>query len=934
MSETLLNTKLHIPPRRSNVVARPRLIQRLEEGLSPGCRLLLLSAPPGSGKTTLIAEWIHGRSRPAPALATAWLSLDEGDNDPARFLAHLVAALQQFEAGLGENALAAFQSPQPPPVEAVLTALLNELITLADQPTSVPGHAFVLVLDDYHAIDAQPVHHTLSFLLDHLPPHVHVVLSTRADPPLPLSRLRSRGSMIELRAADLRFLPQEAAALLTDVMGLCLSEQDIAQLEARTEGWATGLQLAALALRPILATKLDSSVPEQEQVSSFIQTFSGDDRFVADYLVEEVLQRQPESIQAFLLQTSILKVLCAPLCAAVTGHGGAQAILEDLERSNMFVIPLDRRRQWYRYHHLFADLLRHRLQQTGIELMRTLHRRASEWFIENDGPAEAVRHALAAEDYERAAGLIEERAWALMSLGESATYLDWLKALPDDVVSAHPRLVLLHAWALIAATQLDAIEPLLKGIQRRLSEAGRDVGQDSWTRGSEQQALEGEIAAIRATVAGMQGNAKAVAAHAHRALSKLPEDEQLLRGVLYNALGTAYEYRGDAAGASQAFAEAAALSRSAENTLIALIALGNLAQQQDTQGKLHQAADTCREALALAAQQAEPAPSGEKRGPSPAVGMAYVELGRLYCEWNDLDEAIRNLETGISIGKRSGIVELEAIGHVAMVRARLAQRDLEGARQAMREAERLADRYEVSAGLASQISTWRARLWLAEGNRVAVARWTSELRLSPEDGWLPQHQAAQVVYARLLLAEKRPEAALPVLDRLIRAAQEQDRTGQIIELLVLQTLAHGMVGQTDSAIAALGQALVLAEPQGYVRTFVDEGEAMIGLLAGAAARGVASAYAQSLIAAFCPEQLGSSAETLVRRPTGGLVEPLSERELEVLRLVASGLSNREIAQELVITVGTTKWHLSNIYSKLDVHSRMQAAALARTLGLI
>ncbi len=933
MSEGLLYTKLHIPPRGRKLVPRPRLTRMLDEGLRPGCRLVLVSAPPGSGKTTLVTDWIHS-SKLTPAPLVTWLSLDDGDNDAVRFLAYVVAALQRFEAGLGEDALAALQSPQPPPLEAVLTALLNELAALSEQPSRDPAQSFALTLDDYHVIRAPPVHHILSFLLEHLPLHLHVVLATRADPPVPLSRLRSRGMMIEIRAEDLRFQPQETTALLNEVLGLHLSEQDIARLETRTEGWAAGLQLAALALRPMLAAEEAPESLEVKPASAFIQAFSGDDRFVVDYLVEEVLQHQSEPIQAFLLQTSILERLYGPLCATVTGQAGAQAILEHLERDNMFVVPLDRRRQWYRYHHLFSDLLRHRLLQGDSRIVTSLHQRASQWFQANGFPTEAVQHSIAAEDFEQAARLIEERAWTLMSLGESATYLGWLEALPADIVSSRPRLELVHAWALIAMMQLDAIEPRLREIEKRLTARKTASPKDGETQTAECQALEGEIAALRATVAGMRGDVEAVARHARTALAQLPKEEQLLRGVLSNALGTAYQSQGDAVAASQAFREAAEMSRAAGNTLIALIALGNLSREQEVQGKLRQAADTCLEALDLAIAPERSVHSAAKSRASPAVGMAYVELGRLSYEWNDLDAATKNLETGIDIGKRSGIVELEVSGHVAMVPAFQAQEDMRSAHQAMWKAQQLATTYEASVGLASQISICRARLWLAEGNLEAVARWTAELGLSAEDEWHPQRQAEQVVLARLRIAKQQPEGALLLLDRLLRAAQAQLRTGHAIQLLVLKALAHRMIGDVSVAVAVLGQALLLAEPQGYVRTFLDEGGPMLDLLTEAAARGIAPAYVRSLTAAFGAGQQAAMREIPTQHSGRGLAEPLSERELEVLRLVASGLSNKEIAQELVVTVGTAKWHLNNIYGKLDVHSRTQATARARELGLL
>ena len=430
MSTPILATKLYIPPPRPKVVLRPRLIERLNEGLDR--KLTLISAPAGFGKTTLVSEWVAGSERPA-----AWLSLDEGDNDPTRFLTYLVAALQTIAPDIGEGVLSVLQSPQPPPTESILTALLNEI-------TAVPDD-FVLVLDDYHVIDARPVDAALTFLLEHLPPQMHLVITTREDPQLPLARLRARGQLTELRAADLRFTPSEAAAFLNEVMGLNLSAEDIAALETRTEGWIAGLQLAALSMRG------------REDVPGFIRAFAGDNRYIVDYLVEEVLQRQPERVRSFLLQTSILDRLSGPLCDAVTGQEEGNALLEALERGNFFVVPLDDRRHWYRYHHLFADVLHAHLMAEQPDQVPTLHRRASEWYEQHGSAADAIRHALAAEDFERAADLVELAVPAMRRSRQEATLLGWLKALPDELIQCRPVLSVAYAGTLLQAASSRAL---------------------------------------------------------------------------------------------------------------------------------------------------------------------------------------------------------------------------------------------------------------------------------------------------------------------------------------------------------------------------------------------------------------------------------------------------------------------------------------------
>ena len=445
MSTSILATKLYIPPPRPKVVLRPRLVERLDEGLHH--KLTLISAPAGFGKTTLVSEWVASCER-----ATAWLSLDEGDNDLARFLAYLVAALQTIMADMGEGVLAVLQSPQPPPIESMLTALLNEITATPDD--------FILVLDDYHVMDAQPVDHALTFLLEHLPPQMHLVIATREDPQLPLARLRARGQLTELRAADLRFTPSEAAEFLNRVMGLNLSADDIAALETRTEGWITGLQMAAL------------SMQGRSDTASFIQAFTGSHRFVLDYLVEEVLQRQPEHMRSFLLQTAVLDRLNGSLCDAVTGREDGRGMLETLERGNLFVIPLDDRRQWYRYHHLFADVLQTRLMEEWPDQVSALHRRASVWYEQNGLPSDAIRHALAAEDFERAADLIELAGPVVEESSQTATWLGWVRALPDELVRARPVLSVWYAYALLGRGEMEAAEARLTDAERWLELVG------------------------------------------------------------------------------------------------------------------------------------------------------------------------------------------------------------------------------------------------------------------------------------------------------------------------------------------------------------------------------------------------------------------------------------------------------------------------------
>jgi LuxR family maltose regulon positive regulatory protein len=686
MPTALLTSKLHIPPPRPEMVQRPRLMERLATGLPGGARkLTVISAPPGFGKTTLLSEWAQamGAHRDAPLpqpgrVGVAWLTLDQGDNDPARFLAYLVAALQTLEIGpgatgpIGEDVLGALQMPQPLPLDALLTVLANDLATV---PTP-----FLLILDDYHLIEAPQIHRAVSFLLEHMPPQMHLVISTRADPPLALSRLRGRDAITEIRTDDLRFTPGEAAAFLRQVMGLELSSEDVAMLETRTEGWIAGLQLAALALQG-LAQKGRGEVWGGE-ASDFVAAFAGDDRYIADYLVEEVLQHQPDPVQSFLLQTAILDRLSGPLCDAVLrGDSGqpsmgrglsvpdhpppatnyAQSMLEMLERGNLFLLPLDQKRQWYRYHRLFADLLRRHLQQmpTLAAQVSELHLRASAWFEQNGYTAEAIGHALAAQDFERAAHLLEVATWTIISQGEITTLRGWLEALPEALIRSRPRLGLIHAWTLMAAMDLEAVEPCLREVEQRLATAG-----DATAGGPDPEGLLGEVVAIRASVASLRGDVTTTLELSREALARLPEENLRLRGLLANTLGSGYDSLGEVGQASEAFAQSAALSQAVGNTLIALIALGNLARVQEIGGQLRQAAATCRRALRLGAEQG--------RMP-PAAGVAYVGLGRLLYEWDDLDAAMEHITKGIDMGRRAGIAELVAAGCAALARVHQAQ---------------------------------------------------------------------------------------------------------------------------------------------------------------------------------------------------------------------------------------------------------------------
>ncbi|MBN1136725.1 MAG: tetratricopeptide repeat protein [Anaerolineae bacterium] len=912
----LLTTKLYIPPIRPKLISRPRLVDWVSAAIH--YKLTLISAPAGFGKTTLLGECAARCGRPV-----AWLSLDESDNDPARFLAYLIAALQNIEMGIGREALRALDAPQAPPVAALLVDLINEIAAMP-----VP---FVLVLDDYHLIEAQPIHDALAFLLDHQPPHMHLVLATRADPPLPLARLRARGQLAELRQSDLCFTTKEAAAFLNDVMGLGLSAEHVAALEARTEGWIAGLQMAALSLQ--------GRSQDPAARSEFVQAFTGSHRFVLDYLVGEVLDQQPAAIQEFLLKTSILKRLAGPLCDAVAvseragepgagpaavmpGYSDSQAILERLDAANLFIVPLDDERSWYRYHRLFADLLRRRLWQTYPDLPPTLHRRASEWHEQQGLMAAAIDHALAAQDLDRAARLIEENVEATLMRSEVTTFLNWVGKLPDESVRSRPTLCYFYAWALsMSGRSLDVVE-------QRLQDAAR--AQDA----ASMEPMAGRMAALRAYLMVFRADMRRAVELGRQALEQLPESDLFLRSVVAWILGLARLDDGDLQHGAQALEEVATMSQEIGNPLIAVAALCQQARLQMRQGRLHQARETFERALQLAAD-----PYGQRL---PIASKALVGLGELEREWNDLEAAAGYLTESIELAKQwSEMAAFDA--YFPLARTRLAQGDVQAAREAIETARQIADRSEatkiddlvadlqqagflVSQGDFEGATRWAETRGLAPGRPSESAPGLDE-RQDPISAHLRKYE--QLVLARLLISQGRAVEALDLLQPLLALARKLGRIDLTIEIQILIGLACGAEGQDVQAIEALAEALRLAEPGGYIRMFVDQGQPVARLLRQAASGGVAPAYVAKLLAAFGPEPA-----VAISPQVQAIVEPLSERELAVLRLLAAGLSNSEIAAELVVAVSTVRSHCKNIYSKLDVHRRWAAVQRAQELGLI
>lgn len=893
MPPTLIATKLSVPRGRPNIVARPRL----QEALSANDwrKMTLVSAPAGFGKTTLLVTWLQDPGR------VAWLSLDDADNDLARFLTYLVEALRGVEAGVGESVLDALRGPQLESTETLVGLLVNDTAALA-QGVSI-------VLDDYHVIDAAAVHEAVTLFLEHLPNNAHLVISSRSDPPLPLAKLRARGQLTELRAADLRFTLDESCAFLGDVMGLTLSPGDVATLEEITEGWVAALQLAALGMQG------------KRDVSSFVGAFSGSNRHVLDFLAEEVLARQPEPVRSFLLHTSVLGRLCAPLCAALVGSSKAQEMLEGLEQGNLFVVPLDDERRWYRYHHLFADFLRGRLTREYPDLVGALHLRASGWFEATGLNAEAITHALAAAaggadpTFERAARILEVESAYVRGSGESATLLAWLGALPEDAKRQRPRLLLAHVLALAIAGQLDHAEPLLDEAER-LAEAAK----------ADRDYLLGFAAAIRCYSSRLRGEVRQAVAFGKRALSLLPDEGLPRRAFATNCLGEALRASGELAAAGEVLGEALRLGQTFDHLYGMLVARVSGVRALVEQGRLREAEGVLR----LAQQDVM------ERGAEafPAAGLVNLGLGALYYEQNTLGKAERELTRGLALFGRAREVINLTWGYLTLSRLNWAQGEAEGALELAHQAEQVAQNAGATFE-ATLAAIWIAQLHLERGNLEPATMFeqtlNEDLDLAIEVWW----RAAQVV-VRLCLYKGDFGRAHAILEKLCSAAEAAGRTGDLIQALILQALTFWRDDRREQAFEPILRALILAQPEGYMRTFLDEGadiRKMLSRVLAARLRNddtvaspIAPPYMAKLLAAFGQTEPTPSANQLSSL--------LTDRELEVLTLIAAGESNKAIATTLSVSVGTIKTHINNLYGKLEVRSRTQALARAHEAGIL
>ncbi|MBN2390826.1 MAG: tetratricopeptide repeat protein [Anaerolineae bacterium] len=909
MAIPLLVTKLTIPPLRPQRVRRPRLTHALTKGFEPNCLLTLVCAPAGYGKTTLLRDWWETLAEQrlddgAPAPHCVWLTLDQGDDDLACFLNYLVAALQKVRPGMKGGLLTALQTPRPGSVQTLATLLINDLVE-----TETTGR-IVLVLDDYHLITTPSIHDFLSFLVEHQPPHLCVIIASRADPSLPLARWRARGQLVEIRQEDLLFTHEESAEFFGEMLDIYLSPAHLTALERRTEGWGAGLHLAALSMRHLT------------DVEAFIRTFSGAHEHIADYLTDEVLAQQPEAVVAFLLQTSILDSLTAPLCEAVTGQTGAQAMLSYLMEANLFLIPLDQQQTWYRYHTLFADLLRKRLFTSQRAQVEALHRRASHWYEENGFLSPAIDHALAGEDFERAAALIESTAEDRLARGETATLLRWLEALPPASKDAHLSLWIFHGLALILYGKPDT------PVRDALDRLSGSVAVNS---------VQGETALLQALGTIMTGQTAEAISLTEKALQHLPSDSLFFRSLAADSLGMAHTLRGETAAAIAAFTQVVELATRTGAGMLSVMGLSSLAGLHYTQGQLRVAARMYQNVIDLA---------NERLGKNSIyTGRARLGLGELAREWNDLDAALRYFDDAVTAMEQFSETGL-TVCYLSIARVKLSQHAWDAAQDYIAQAQRHARESTASPFDDLLVGITQARYWVLHGDADLALEWARSQGLlerpvaevlagrGPTAAIDELMHGQYLLLARVFLALGQPDKALQIIEPLSSNALKAGHNRRGIEYLVLKALALQQKQDIARAVAVIGEALRLGEAEGFQRVFLDEGKPMAHLLYQAAEQGHYPAYTGKLLAGFSPAELTEPGQASKTNSDESLIEPLSDRENEVLALLAAGLSNKEIAGRLYISLSTTKWHIANIFGKLGVKSRTQAVSRARDFGLL
>jgi len=884
----LLKTKLFIPSTRSKLVSRSRLTEKLNGGL--GRKLTLISAPAGFGKTTIVSEWVQDLDE---EYQVAWFSLGENDNVLARFLSYFVASLQGHVAHIGGEVLEMLQLPQLPKVEALLTPLLNEITSIRKET--------VFVLDDFHLIEDLQVHQAMDFLVENSPQQFHLVIVTREDPPLPLARLSARNQLTELRAKDLRFTKAESAEFLTQVMGLNLSVKQVSVLEERTEGWIAGLQLAAISMQGL------------EDVTAFIETFTGSHRLVLDYLIEEVLVHQSDDVQDFLLKTSILDKLNGSLCDTLTGQKNGQRQLERLEQANLFVVPLDEEREWFRYHHLFSNLLRQRVRKTFHDEFAALHLKASKWYFENNFSDDAIEHAILSKDYHWTAELIEASIDHALLFGEQNKLKRWLSNLPETEILQSPQLCVLKASSLFAENLLEEACYFLDAVKTALDSSSS----------TDTDKFLGRALVVRSSIASYRGDNEKAEKFVLQALKLIPESDVAWRWSALDNLGSMYGAI-DAKIAYKVLHEALEVSKRTHNQYLTLLASMRLVVVLRELGNLDYAIEICEHQLKIADENA--------LSKTALVGWLYTLWGEILAEKNEIDSALTLVSKGIELTKRGNDLILLGSSYLSMTRVLFSSEDWDRASKFIREIRE--DDQDITLWVTHQFKAWQARIWIMQKNLDAASLWAEACEVDVEDELDPIHDFDYGILSRILIVKGDAGEALKLLARLFDTADAGHRTSKTIEILNLQALAMQSAGKMDEAIGFLERALTLAEPGGFVRVFLDEGPPMAHLLYEALSRKISPDYVQRLLRAFPVEEPEKEGTPQPQDSDSHLIEPLSEREIEILQLIAEGLTNENIGSKLYLSLNTVKAHTRNIYGKLGVNSRTQAVAKARALGLI
>jgi len=894
VNSTLLKTKTYRPLVRPELVSRPHLMRRMDDGFNS--KLTVVSAPAGYGKTTLVSAWAAECKCPV-----AWLSLDEEDNDPVRFLTYVITAAQTIRPNLGQEILSVLQSAQPPAIINLLPALINQLDDIHVR--------FVLVLDDYHVITSSDIHKAVTFIIDHQPPLMHLLLTTRIDPPLPLPKLRGRGHLTELRQADLRFSEEETIAFLKQGSGIELPSKDVNVLVKRTEGWIASLQMAALSMR------------DRKDVSGFIAGFGGSHGYIVDYFASEILNNLPELTRSFLLQTSFLDKLCGSLCDEVTGQPGGQQTLERLHEANLFLVPLDDEHTWYRYHRLFADFLYKSLSQNNRKEVPELHLRASRWFERNEFPHQAIEHAFNAHDYPRAAHLLEGVAELALGRGEHVWLLKWIKQLPEDQMEAHLRLSIIRAAILVSTGLVQAAEGALQRIEARQQFQGLDPRARDY--------VVGRVAALRAMIAIQRGDVDNAKLNAQRALDKLPKGtrrEALWRAPTLIALGLSNFAEGDLVGAKQNLEMALEDANLAGNPYTFLEVTTYLVEVLWIQGRLKEAEEICVEGLRYIDKN--------NLGSAPMSGGVMLGFCLLLCERYDLRQAEDFLNRGTELVRSGGVALVLAWSYYVKMRYLVAKGDLQAADAVGREAEQLPQISEMPLWVVSGISALRALIWVRLGKLDEAEKYLKKRRVWTESKIRYSHQREYLSLAALLLAIGDVKSAGELLDRLTEWAEAAKQCRTLICARTLQSVVFAAQKEKQKALQSLAIGLELAEPEGYSLSILELGEGIAPLLYEAVQKGIHPEYASRLLEELRETRPNLLEVTETKGPQPGILTPLGWREIEVLKLVAEGLTNKEIANKLDISLRTVKFHMTSIFGKLGVENRLQAVTQAKLLAIL